>query len=214
MAIVFDPTNKLIILDVTSITATELYSRSADWLLIDDNIKYGPVFRQVGGDDLGSGLSIPPYFFLQSVWRVKPMEAPHNLTITGNLFVDGGGIPVVNTFGNFQINVNYTVPVQAQGISTSGTPAPTAAEIWSYINRTLTASGGGSLTLAEIETSTVLAKEASSTQIKNSIANLPSASQNADAVWTAPVSTMTDKTAIGGYIKKALLTIPVFLGLK
>jgi hypothetical protein len=106
------------------------------------------------------------------------------------------------------------VPVQAQGISTSGTPAPTAAEIWSYINRTLTASGGGSLTLAEIETSTVLAKEASSTQIKNSIANLPSASQNADAVWTAPVSTMTDKTAIGGYIKKALLTIPVFLGLK
>ena len=38
--------------------------------------------------------------------------------------------------------------------------------------------------------------------------------QNADAVWSAPVSTMTDKTTIGGYIKKVLLTIPAFLGLK
>ena len=48
------------------------------------------------------------------------MESNHNLTITGNLFVEGGGIPVVNTLGGYQVNVNYTVPVQAQGISTSG----------------------------------------------------------------------------------------------
>ena len=48
------------------------------------------------------------------------MESNHTLTITGNLFVDGGGIPVVSTIGTFQVNVNYTVPVQAQGISTSG----------------------------------------------------------------------------------------------
>jgi len=102
----------------------------------------------------------------------------------------------------------------AQGISTSGVPAPTAAEIWLYINRTLTASGGGSLTLAEIETSTVLAKEASLTQIGNSIAGMPSSAENATAVWTAPVSTMTDKTTIGGYIAKLVMTIPKFLGLK
>lgn len=129
MPIAFDAAAKRVILDSASVTATELYSRSADWLATSDNAKYGAVFRQVGGDDLGGGLSIPPYFFLQSGWRVRPMEASHNLTITGNLFVEGGGVPVVSTLGTFQVNVNYTVPVQAQGISTSGSTGPTAAEI-------------------------------------------------------------------------------------
>lgn len=129
MAIVFDPATKRIILDSASVTATELYSRSCDWLALSDNAKYGAIFRQVGSDDLGSGLSIPPYFFLQGLWRVRPMESNHNLTITGNLFVEGGGVPVVSTLGTYQVNVNYTVPVQAQGISTSGSTAPTAAEV-------------------------------------------------------------------------------------
>lgn len=129
MPIVFDPASKRIILDSASVTATELYSRSADWLALSDNAKYGAVFRQVGGDDLGGGLSIPPYFFLQGAWRVRPMEASHNLTITGNLFVDGGGVPVVNTLGAYNVSAQYTVPVQAQAVATSGGGGPTAAQI-------------------------------------------------------------------------------------
>ena len=57
------------------------------------------------------------------------MEANHDLTITGNLFVEGGGVPVVRTIGTYQVNVNYTVPVAAQGISTSGGSAPTVEQI-------------------------------------------------------------------------------------
>lgn len=129
MAITFDPATQRIILDSVSVSATELYSRWVDWAASGDNAKYGMVFRQVGSDDLGSGLSIPPYFFLQGGWRVRPMESNHNLTITGNLFVEGGGVPVVPTLGTFQVNVNYTVPVQAQGISTSGSSGPSASEI-------------------------------------------------------------------------------------
>ena len=129
MAIIFDPAAKRIILDSASVTATDLYSRSADWMALSDNAKYGSVFLQVGGDDLGGGLSIPPYFFLQGAWRVRPMEANHDLTITGNLFVEGGGVPVVRTIGTYQVNVNYTVPVAAQGISTSGGSAPTVEQI-------------------------------------------------------------------------------------
>lgn len=147
MPIVFDPADKRIILDSTSVTATELYSRWCDWLTLSDNAKYLPAFRAVGGDDLGGGLLIPPYYFLLNGWRVRPMEANHNLTITGNLFVDGGGVPVVNTLGTFQVNVNYTVPVQAQGISTGGGSGPTApqiaVEVWGYETRTLTAGNAG-----------------------------------------------------------------------
>ena len=57
------------------------------------------------------------------------MEASHNLTITGNLFDEGGGEPVVQTLGNYNVAVQYTVPVQAQGISTSGSPGPSAESI-------------------------------------------------------------------------------------
>ena len=129
MAITFDPVNKRVILDSASVSATELYSRWVDWAALSENLKYGMVFRQVGSDDLGAGLSIPPYIFLQGEWRVRPMESNHNLTITGNLFVEGGGVPFVQTLGTYQVNVNYTVPVQAQGISTSGSTGPSAYEI-------------------------------------------------------------------------------------
>jgi hypothetical protein len=129
MALTFDPATKRIILDSASVTATEIYSRWCDWVATSDNGKYLPAFVAIGGDDLGGGLSIPGYYFLANGWRVRPMESNHNLTITGNLFVNGGGIPVVSTLGIYQVNVNYTVPVQAQAVATSGSSGPTAAAI-------------------------------------------------------------------------------------
>lgn len=127
MAITFDGATRRIVLDSASVTAAEIWSRWCDWHAT--NPEWPLAFRQVGGDALGGGLSIPPYYFLQGSWRVRPMESNHNLTITGNLFVDGGGVPVVSTLGTYQVNVNYTVPVQAQGIATSGGTAPTAEEV-------------------------------------------------------------------------------------
>jgi len=130
MALTVDPINKRIILDSTIITATEIYSRVADWQALSDNLKWGMIIRQVGSDDLGSGLAIPPYYFLQGSWRVRPMEANHTLVISGNLFVEGGGIPVVPTLGNYNVSTQYTVPVQAQAFSTAGgTTDPWATNI-------------------------------------------------------------------------------------
>ena len=91
MAITFDPAAKRIILDSPSTSATEIYSRWVDWAAQGDNIKYGMWFRQVGGDDLGGGLFIPPYYFLQGAVRIRPMESNHVLELEGNIFVEGGG---------------------------------------------------------------------------------------------------------------------------
>lgn len=129
MAITIDPAAKRIILDSASVTAKDIFRAWADWMLLSDNSKYLPAFSATGGDDLGGGLSIPPYYFLLNGWRVRPQELSHNLTIEGNLFVEGGGVPVVSTLGVYQVNVNYTVPVQAQGIATGGSSGPTAEEI-------------------------------------------------------------------------------------
>lgn len=139
MAITIDPANLRLILDSTSVTAQAIYKAWVDWLVLSDNSKYLPAFRTAGGDDLGGGLLIPAYYFLTNGWRVRPMEANQNLTITGNLFVDGGGVPVVPTLGTYQVNVNYTVPVQAQAVSTGGGSGPTAAEITAAVLAALNA---------------------------------------------------------------------------
>ena len=127
MAITLNGSTKRIILDSASVSAAQIWSAWVDWH--ETNQQWPLAFQLVGGNALGGGLFIPPYFFLMNGWRVRPMEASHNLIITGNLFVDGGGVPVVGTLGTYQVNVNYTVPVQAQGIATSGSTGPTASEI-------------------------------------------------------------------------------------
>ena len=127
MAITLDGATKRIILDSASVSAARIWSAWVDWH--EANQQWPLAFQLVGGNALGGGLFIPPYFFLLNGWRVRPMESSHNLTIAGNLFVDGGGVPVVSTLGTYQVNVNYTVPVQAQGIATSGSTGPTASEI-------------------------------------------------------------------------------------
>lgn len=127
MSISIDGSTRRIILDSASVSAAQIWSAWVDWH--ETNQQWPLAFQLVGGNALGGGLFIPPYFFLMNGWRVRPMEASHNLTITGNLFVDGGGVPVVGTLGTYQVNVNYTVPVQAQGIATSGSTGPTASEI-------------------------------------------------------------------------------------
>lgn len=128
MAFTIDPANKRIVLDTTAVTAKSIYVAWADWVATSDNAKYLPAFIAVGGDDLGGGLSIPPYYFLANGWRVRPMEANQTLTITGNLFVDGGGDPVVNTIGAYNVLMKLVVPVQAQGIATTGSSI-TASEV-------------------------------------------------------------------------------------
>lgn len=120
MAIIFDPINKRIILDSAFITAGQIYSRWKEWVLIGDNSKYLQAFSVLGGDPLGGGLFVASYFFLMNGWKIRPMEANHTLIIEGNISVIGGGTPVVQTLGNYNVSVQYTVPVQAQGIATSG----------------------------------------------------------------------------------------------
>lgn len=141
MVATFDGASKRIILDSTSVTASELWSAYVDWLDDDsDNHKWGAALSQTGGDDLGGGLYIPVYIFLLNGWRVRPMESNHTLTLTGNLFVEGGGDnPVVSTLGTYRVLTVLTVPVQAQAYDAGGGSAPTAAQVASAVRTELDA---------------------------------------------------------------------------
>lgn len=156
MAIQFDGATRRVILDSAEVSASEIWSRWVDWVGESDNSKWPQAMMQVGGDPLGGGLYIPPYIFLLNGWRIRPMEADHDLKIVGNLFVEGGGIPVVRTLGPYQVNVNYTVPVQAQAMALSGgggealTQAQVAAAVWNALSSSHDSGGSMGRRLREI----------------------------------------------------------------
>jgi len=189
---IFDPVAKRIILDAATVTAAQIWSRWVDWIASSDNAKYLPALNQVGGDDLGGGLSIPVYIFLLNGWRVRPMESSHQLTITGNLFVEGGGVPVVNTLGDFNVSAQYTVPVQAQAVATGGSGA-SAADIAAAVRAEL------AVELAKIHTIEHEAAGARTLNFANGVETLSRTGRTSlartlyrDAAKTQPVAADTD----------------------
>ena len=116
----FDGPSRLILLEEASVSADQIWTSYINWVAVEANTKWPSAITQIGGDSLGGGLYIPLYFFLTNGWRVRPMESSHQLMITGNLFVAEGGSPLVNTLGNYNVIAQYTVPVQAQAMATSG----------------------------------------------------------------------------------------------
>ena len=141
MALTFDGQARRIVLDRATISAAEIWTAWVTWQ--STNQQWPMAMRQEGGSFLGDGKYSAIYFFLLNDWRVRPMEMNHVLVISGNLSVEGGGNPVVNTLGNYNVSTQYTVPMMAQAISVSGGGGgggtyvgPTAAEIaqavWNY----------------------------------------------------------------------------------
>lgn len=129
MAITFDASAKIITLDSTLVAAAEIWSRWIDWFVTSDNSKYLPALRVIGGNTVSGSIAIPSYFYLLNGWRIRPMESSHDLEITGNIIVDGGGNPIVATIGTYQVNVRYTVPVAAQLVNNIPTASQNAAAV-------------------------------------------------------------------------------------
>lgn len=109
MSYTFDGANKRIIITGTdTFSATDLYSRWKDWVQTSDNSKYDEAFRAVGGDPIGPGQTIAPYFFLNTTdgWRIRPDESNHELRITGNLYSEDSTLSMfVPTVGGYTVTV-------------------------------------------------------------------------------------------------------------
>ena len=90
MSVNFDGINKVISLPNTGSYDTEinLYSEWKEWIALSDNAKFLPAFDTTGGDDIGTGQEIAPYFFLRTDlgWRIQAPEQDGDVVIQGNLF--------------------------------------------------------------------------------------------------------------------------------
>ncbi|MGW8177633.1 MAG: hypothetical protein ACWGQW_02390 [bacterium] len=149
----FDPTVQRIYIHSGEIeldVKADLYSDAKeDWLNIEGYSKYEFPFSVIGGDPTVGAQFISPYFFMIEDWHLQPFEADHELTLIGNLFRSLGGSVAKPTSGEYTVSIDRITTI------------------------TLVESGAGSLTteehnqlmslpeLAEIEASSVLAKETS-----------------------------------------------------
>lgn len=66
----------------------EIYSAWKEWIVQSDNAKYPPAFDATGGDDVGGGQKVAPYFFCRNDlgWRIKMPSADGEIIVSGNLF--------------------------------------------------------------------------------------------------------------------------------
>ena len=87
---IFDGVNKFIQLpSIGSFDAqVNLYSAWKEWVALGDNAKFLPAFDTTGGDEVGSGQEIAPYFFCRNDlgWRIKMPQANGEIVLAGNLF--------------------------------------------------------------------------------------------------------------------------------
>ena len=125
----FDPIAKLITLttapvggEVNMDTLIDLYSDAKEDWLADPVLrrKFVIPFRVIGGDDLGGGLDAGAYFFLRNDlgWRIRPYEADHSLTITGNLYAQDVNLPItVPTLGGFTVSFRLTTSSLTQRVA-------------------------------------------------------------------------------------------------
>jgi hypothetical protein len=127
--VTFDGPAKRIILSTAGMSSAYVWSAWTEWQSL--NPRWAMALEQTGVEALGAGRFTPAYFFLVNGWMIRPMESDHNLMWDGNMAIKGGGNPFVRTLGQYQVNTNLVVPVQAQAIAVAGgiSTGPSAAEI-------------------------------------------------------------------------------------
>src|SRR3990167_9157428 len=108
-----DTTNKLFILN-TGVTTLDvkidLYSDAKeDWKDNASLNKFMFPITAVGGQSIGGGQTISPYYILQYGWKIKPQEADHTLTITGNVITSDDSDVFVNTTGSYNVKIKSVV---------------------------------------------------------------------------------------------------------
>lgn len=168
----------------------DVYTSWVDWLVLRDNMKFPPAVRSTGYDPIGGGVYTGDVYFLINGWKLS--VDLQRVRVTGVLYSDD--YPTAYYTEAIVPQYPATVAALVNTVTVSGSTGPTVTEI-----------------RQEMDNNSVKLS-----QIKALIESLevPTASENSSAVWNQPISILTDKTTIGGYITKVVLSIPKFLGLK
>lgn len=127
----YDTTNRLFVLKagVTSLDAkSEFYSAAKyDWMVDNDLNKFRFPIQSIGGQNIGGGNTISPYYSLAYGWRIRFAPVDQTIIIHGNIITVEGELPIVDTDGDYHHVAQYSVSANSL---TSGGAALTAADVW------------------------------------------------------------------------------------
>ena len=109
------------------------YSAWKEWLAQADNAKYPPAFDTTGGDNVGSGQTIAPYYFCRNDlgWRIKMPADNGEIIVAGNLFPRDPSASLFEQTAGFDAFLRLEVSTRAVVIetATSGLTAEESAMI-------------------------------------------------------------------------------------
>ena len=216
--VTFDGPNKLILVNegVTELDIkSDVYSDWKEWVSTrNDNARYLPAIRSIGGDPTIAGQTAGDIYFLINGWKLYIDLT--KVKVTGVLFSDNFDTAYYDFNGNAQFPAEVSSLVSGISATTSSggtTPAdvwtyqsrtltqqiasdaPTveeiAAEVWTYLTRTLTESSGTSPEEIWTYSSRTLTTTAA-----------PSASATAAAVWNAANTSYNTAGTMGSLLNE------------
>jgi hypothetical protein len=123
---IFDGENKLIYVtpgESTINVKTDLYSDWKEWVQVDQNSKFEPALRTIGGDPLGETQYAGDMYFLINGWQVV---IDHYVEVNGILYSDDFPSPYIIQPGG---GVFATVSSLALAYNTTGAAVPTVEDI-------------------------------------------------------------------------------------
>ena len=100
----------------------DLYSAWKQWVALGDNAKFPKAFDTTGGDTVGAGQEIAPYFFCRNDlgWRVKMPDANGEIIVQGNLFARDSGSTLFEQSPGFDAFFRLEVSTQALVVDGGG----------------------------------------------------------------------------------------------
>jgi len=139
----YDTANKVFLLNpgVTSLDAkSDFYSWvKHDWLTEDSLRKYRFPIESIGGQDIGGGVTISPYYSLLYGWRLQFAAADQTINIVGNVITAEGEPPIIENAGAYHHTAVFQVSSNSLTQDTGGTGL-TADEVWDFaVEGTITA---------------------------------------------------------------------------
>lgn len=185
----------LVNFDTPTISWSQIYAYETYWLMTEEGIRDESRFME----------AIDPANYTLTDFKIKNTSFPTApLTITGGWgrdSVTGETVTLIDTSGGTIFsNPDLVIAFETSG---GGGGGATAAEVWSYVSRTLTSGGGGGLDAAGVRAAIGMA----SANLDTQLAALPTATENATQVRTElttelariDVATST-RLATAGYI--------------
>ena len=129
---IFDGSNLHITIPSTGSFDVEknFYSAWKEWIALSDNAKYPVAFDTTGGDNVGSGQEIAPYFFCRNDlgWRIKMPTADGEIVVAGNLFPRNPAVSLFEQTTGYDAFLRLEVSTRAVVVTVSSGSGLTDAQ--------------------------------------------------------------------------------------